>query len=337
MNVIISGVVIVIVAVLIFKFKQYLILLSIIQIGLSGLICLYPCDNNIKIIILIIFNIVISWISFKFFRNKKYEYIFVSVLNYSAVTIFGYTVLTETNVLENPILTYIFSIVCILLAVYQKRFLNIFRFINMKSSNDAEAKDITIISMILIALIVFIYLTISKYIHMEPSTVNGATDCFELIGNDIFNTYILFFTLISECEKFIQKKETEINNKEVKIKINNNIVVFENAKAYYDENDKTVLVPIQLFTDALGATVREISDQIIEIKKESKSIFLKVECNSAYIERKDIKMNTNIKIINNVVYVPIEFICKHLGVNVTWQKYKRTIHIDNKDPIIVSV
>lgn len=119
---------------------------------------------------------------------------------------------------------------------------------------------------------------------------------------------------------------TSPSNNEIKIKVNNQFIKFDQApilEAGY------TLVPMRAIFEALGAEVQWNQDE----KKvtgilDSAKVELTLGKNVATLNGKEIPLAVPAKVENGSTLVPVRFIAESLGAKVTWDNSSRTVIIE---------
>ncbi|MFC7682139.1 NlpC/P60 family protein [Paenibacillus sp. GCM10028914] len=107
----------------------------------------------------------------------------------------------------------------------------------------------------------------------------------------------------------------------IKVQINDSLVNFPDQTPFVDSNGYTQ-VPIRMIGDKLGATVKyeKVNSYIVKvtIKKGSKTIVLKSNSSSAFVNSKEVKMDTKMRVIGGRTFVPLRFVTDVFGFTLNW-------------------
>lgn len=108
----------------------------------------------------------------------------------------------------------------------------------------------------------------------------------------------------------------------VQVQVNDQVVNFPDAKPYIDGNYR-VKVPIRFVSQALGYQVNWMNEgaQVrVTIDNGSKSITLRTGDNIADVNGQKVTLDTNVKMKNDRVFIPMRFIAENMGRSVTWDQ-----------------
>ena len=133
---------------------------------------------------------------------------------------------------------------------------------------------------------------------------------------------------IEETEKITVSQ----NGGEIKVAINNNEVVFPDAKPFIDEEQRTQ-VPVRALSENLGYDVLwDGESKKVKLTKEKTILFITIGAKDINrqviigdIERPSgfeadiISMDTEARVIEDRTYVPLRFVAEALGYEVEWQ------------------
>jgi len=128
----------------------------------------------------------------------------------------------------------------------------------------------------------------------------------------------------SEAENKIQ------NNDGIKVKVNDKIVDFPDAKPFIDSNSR-IQIPVKFVGEALGATVswNGVTRQVTFVNGKDKLVFTVGK--QEYVKNgKVFEMDTFAVIKDNRTFVPIKYIVESLDGKVSWDSKTKTVSILKK-------
>ena len=97
-------------------------------------------------------------------------------------------------------------------------------------------------------------------------------------------------------------------------------------------NDRT-LIPVRCFFEKFDAEVIWVeSTKQVVIENDDKSIILKIDDKTAYVNNKAVKLDAPPIIKNDRTLVPVRFISENLGYNVDWKDETRSVYITSPEP-----
>ncbi len=119
---------------------------------------------------------------------------------------------------------------------------------------------------------------------------------------------------------------------QVKVRINNEVVSFNEASPFVDSNNRT-LVPLRLISEKLGADVKWDSDaQKVRVISEGKEAMLIVGQSKMVVNGEEKVMDTKPVVKEGRVFVPVKYIGEVLGVETKWIAKENTVAISNELP-----
>lgn len=93
-------------------------------------------------------------------------------------------------------------------------------------------------------------------------------------------------------------------------------------------NDSRVMVPFRSLLESLGASVDwKVDTKTIYCIKDDISMELRVNSKIALVNEREVDLDTEVKIINDRILVPIRFIGEEMKANVEWEEDTRTVRI----------
>lgn len=113
----------------------------------------------------------------------------------------------------------------------------------------------------------------------------------------------------------------------LKIKVNDSLVNFPDARAYLDGNGR-VLVPVRVVSEALGANVEwNGSTKTATMTKDE--VVAKLTIGSQLIEQngKEVAMDTAAVLKEGRTFVPVRYVAEAFGATVGWDKGSNTVNI----------
>lgn len=113
--------------------------------------------------------------------------------------------------------------------------------------------------------------------------------------------------------------EVTNQNGEVEVSVENEEVVFFDAKPFIDENDRTQL-PIRAVAESIGCEVGyDEETQTVTINSEDIDITLKIGEQAMLCNGETIIMDTAARIVDDRTYVPVRYIAESMGYEVVWR------------------
>lgn len=136
---------------------------------------------------------------------------------------------------------------------------------------------------------------------------------------------ILFFTIVLSVISFGADAQTN------DIRINFNGKEINMTEKPFIEGGRT-LVPIRFIAENMGLKVdwNENSKQVLVTSSNTK-ITLTINENKAYVNEKEIILDTKAIISDSRTYVPVRFIAESMGLKVDWNETSRTIKLRTAD------
>ncbi len=113
----------------------------------------------------------------------------------------------------------------------------------------------------------------------------------------------------------------EVTNQsgELEVIIEDEKVIFPDAKPFIDENDRTQL-PIRAVAESIGCEVGyDEGTQTVTINSEDIDITLKIREQAMLCNGETIIMDTAAQIVNDRTYVPVRYIAECMGYEVVWR------------------
>jgi 3D (Asp-Asp-Asp) domain-containing protein len=109
---------------------------------------------------------------------------------------------------------------------------------------------------------------------------------------------------------------------EVKVQVNDSLVVFPDAQPYINENERT-LVPIRFVTEQLGYTVdwQKVGEEIhVTLTNSKHTISLITGQKEALIDGEQVSMGTTAEYEHGRVFVPLRFITETADIALDWEE-----------------
>jgi 3D (Asp-Asp-Asp) domain-containing protein len=122
---------------------------------------------------------------------------------------------------------------------------------------------------------------------------------------------------------------------DVKVQVNDKLVQFPDAQPFMDQNERT-LVPIRFVTEMLGYQVgweKVGNDVKVQLTSNKHTVTLISGQKNAWIDGKEITMDTNAEFKQGRVFVPLRFISEAADIHVKWDQanYLAILNQDGKD------
>lgn len=116
----------------------------------------------------------------------------------------------------------------------------------------------------------------------------------------------------------------------VSVTVDQEPVMFRGQGPQVDEG--RVLVPLRGVFEKMGANVDYApQERTIRVTRDQTDIQLRDGSSTAYVNRKEITLDTPTTIVRGSVLVPLRFVSEHLGAaNVAWDPQTRTVAIDTR-------
>jgi hypothetical protein len=92
-------------------------------------------------------------------------------------------------------------------------------------------------------------------------------------------------------------------------------------------NQDFSLIPIQHFAQVIGASLEQTQDHQATLTKGNRTITLTAGSSLMTTENGPIQATVSPLMHNNLLYVPLRFLCDHLGITVLWQADTNTISL----------
>lgn len=124
---------------------------------------------------------------------------------------------------------------------------------------------------------------------------------------------------------------------DVKVKVNNELIDFPDAKPFIDDNSRT-LVPVRFIAEELGAAVEwDSTVRKVSIKKGEKEFILEIDKSSVACIVNEvtsyITIDTKAIIKDGRTFVPLRFIGESFNAHVLWDAGTKTVLIDDTDKL----
>ncbi len=120
-------------------------------------------------------------------------------------------------------------------------------------------------------------------------------------------------------------KTSDIKDNTIKVLLNNSALSFTQPPVI--ENG-TTLVPMRAIFEAMGASVDWNGEtQTVTSVKDSTTISLTLNKNTATVNGKDISLAVPAKLVNGSTMVPLRFVSESLGAEVNWDGASKTVTI----------
>ena len=98
-------------------------------------------------------------------------------------------------------------------------------------------------------------------------------------------------------------------------------------------NDRT-LIPVRCFFEKFDAKVNWVeSTKQVVIENDDKSIILKIDDKTAYVNNSAVALDAAPVIKNDRTLVPVRFISENLGYNVDWKEETKSVYITSPEPV----
>ena len=124
---------------------------------------------------------------------------------------------------------------------------------------------------------------------------------------------------------------TAFADEEIKLYIDGDIIETDVAPEIV--NDRT-LIPVRCFFEKFDAKVSWVeSTKQVVIENDDKSIILKIDDKTAYVNNEAVKLDVAPVIKNDRTLVPVRFISENLGYNVDWKDETRSVYITSPEPV----
>ncbi|MNI37476.1 Cell wall-binding protein YocH precursor [compost metagenome] len=112
---------------------------------------------------------------------------------------------------------------------------------------------------------------------------------------------------------------------EVKVQVNENLVVFPDAQPYIDHNERT-LVPLRFVTEKLGYKLdwKKTGDEIsVSLNNASHALTLTTGQKEAWIDGTPVTMDSAAEYEQGRVYVPLRFLSTTASMDIDWHTDSR--------------
>lgn len=128
----------------------------------------------------------------------------------------------------------------------------------------------------------------------------------------------------AEPEKEKTLTVTKYENGKITIGTDGNLIAFNDAQPFIDENDRTQ-IPIRAVAEALDCTVSwDEASQTAAIIKGNEVITVTIGSKAIQANGKTITMDTTAQIVDDRTYIPVRFVAEALGMTIDFEnKYKR--------------
>lgn len=128
----------------------------------------------------------------------------------------------------------------------------------------------------------------------------------------IFALVVIQFTKASIPSK---AKDNAVN-----VFLNNSKIEFSNYMGKPTIVNNRTLIPVRIVSEKMGFEVgwNEATKEVA-IKKDSKSINLKIDSSTAVVNGKNIELDVPAQLIGSRTYVPLRFISENMGAKVEWK------------------
>lgn len=114
----------------------------------------------------------------------------------------------------------------------------------------------------------------------------------------------------------------------ITVKVDGNIVQFPDAKPYIDENNRT-LVPVRFVAEALKASVSwDAPARQVTVVNGDNTIKLTIDEKRAFLDGKEVALDTRAVIKENRTFVPLRFISELLQASVDWDGKARIVTVE---------
>lgn len=114
---------------------------------------------------------------------------------------------------------------------------------------------------------------------------------------------------------------------DLKIIINGEVLQFEDAKPYVNENDRT-MIPVRKVAETFGADVGwDGETQTVKLTSENNTILLTIGDNVIDINGNKETMDTKAIVTNDRTFVPLSFVANAFGAEVGWDGETNTVSI----------
>lgn len=124
------------------------------------------------------------------------------------------------------------------------------------------------------------------------------------------------------------RTQTGDDTADVKVRVNDTLVVWTDAKPFIDENSRT-MVPLRAVADALGLLVDWNAEKKEAVfGNERDTIFFPIGSNIARTSSgSTVQMDTAAVIVNGRTYAPVRYLAEYFGFTVGWDGSTRTVRI----------
>ncbi|MBI2873954.1 MAG: hypothetical protein HYY09_02605 [Firmicutes bacterium] len=124
----------------------------------------------------------------------------------------------------------------------------------------------------------------------------------------------------------------ELNQNDIRVVLDGRELTFDVPPMV---REGRTLVPMRAISEALGALVGwDGATQTVTITREDTTVVLPVGSTTAQINGQPIALDVAATIIEGRTLVPLRFISKSLGADVTWSDPARTVHIQTSGPVL---
>jgi hypothetical protein len=114
-----------------------------------------------------------------------------------------------------------------------------------------------------------------------------------------------------------------------KVLLNGKNMIFPDAKPVFDENNH-ILVPIRFISEQVGAKVTSVDKGQVGITHQGTSIRLIIGDNRAFVDDKEIVLDTKTMVKDGRTYVPLRFVSEALGTKVEWDGIRQYVILGDK-------
>ena len=127
-------------------------------------------------------------------------------------------------------------------------------------------------------------------------------------------------------------------NNDVRIVVNDEILLFKDAAPYFDTNAGRIYVPIRPLTEKLGAKVGyDNITREVTIETDTVKLLLTINSSIAYVNGVKVELDAPAFLQNGFTYVPLRFVSENLLMDVSFNDKTATATLMDRDFIDINM